>query len=279
MKFLFWNIRGKSMFDNGSRLLGALSSMINAESLDVIALAEYQEYSDQLDDILVQNNHFVRLIKLSAKEEKVDLFYNPEIVNISILCNGKRSTALKLTCRETGNEIYGYFCHLPSKLHMSSDEQRENAASYMCEVREFEENANVEKVFICGDFNMSPYEEGMVSARAFHAIMDSKVVGTIPMRSAYSIDYTTYYNPMWGLAGDIGKCNVSGTYYNKGSKAIEYFWYLFDQVIMRPALIPYFDKSKLKIITQIGEHNLLDSKGRVNLEYSDHLPICFTFNF
>lgn len=278
MNFLFWNIRGRSIFDDGSKLLGALSSIIQEEAIDVIALAEYQEYSEQLDELLVRDNRYVRIEKLSAKEEKVDVFFNPQVVQVRISYHGSRSTALGITSIETGEMINGYFCHLRSKLRTQTDEQCSLAEIYMEEVIDYEQSIASHKTFICGDFNMCPYENGMVKARAFNTVMDSKIAKNMPSRGYYS-KFVPFYNPMWGLAGDHGNGEVPGTYYYKGTNEIEYFWYLFDQVIMRPDIIPYFDKSNLHIVARAGEHNLLNDEGTINLDYSDHLPICFTFNF
>ena len=279
MNFLFWNIRGRSLANVDSQVLNALSALIQQESIDVIALAEYKEFSQQLDELLVAQNGYLRVRKMSSKREKVDVFYNQAKLNISITYHGESATALQLTSIETGKTINGFFCHLKSKLHANSADQIDSAFSYMEDVIEYEKSVANDNTFICGDFNMSPYEEGMVLRRAFHSIMDEKVVLKNPHRGTRTKKWATFYNPMWGFAGDLGKGEVSGTYYYDGSKAKDYFWYIFDQVIIRPSILQYFDKSQLRIMTRIGEHNLLDEEGKINVDYSDHLPICYTLNF
>lgn len=279
MNFLFWNIRGRSLTNEGSQVLSALSAIVQQEPIDVIALAEYKEYSQQLDDLLVTQNGYARVRKMSRKTEKVEIFCNPAKLDISIAYHGGSATALRLTSVEIGNTINGFFCHLKSKLHARSADQRDSAYSYMEDVIEYEKAVENDNTFICGDFNMSPYEEGMVERRAFHSIMDEKVVLKNPKRGTRTKKWATFYNPMWGFAGDLGRGEVSGTYYYDGSKAKEYFWYIFDQVIIRPSILQYFDKTQLRILTRIGEHNLLDEEGMINVDYSDHLPICFTLNF
>lgn len=278
MNFLFWNINGRSIVD-GMSLLDVLQKIVSAESIDLIALAEYQEYSEQLDSALVFNNTFTRLKKMSCKIEKVDVFYNSKKMEVDIAQNNELSTALRIKSKETGLIINGFFCHLPSKLYKSASEQQDYAIDYMEEVVSYEEKVSSDKTFICGDFNMSPYEEGMVCSKGFHSIMDANVTKEYPSRNVNNKSYSTFYNPMWGLVGDLGRGEVAGSYYYKGSKSSEYFWYMFDQVILRPSLLDYFDNLKLRVITQGESYNLLNEQSKINPKYSDHLPISFTLNF
>lgn len=279
MNFLFWNINGISINADGSQLLNALQQIVRTESIDLIALAEYEKYSERLESTLVTNSCFTRLKKFSSKVEKVDVFYNPQKMEVSVAQNNELSTALKIESKETGVCINGFFCHLPSKLYKSANEQRDYAIDYMEEVVAYEEQVSSDKTFICGDFNMSPYEDGMVCSKGFHSIMDASLTKEYPSRNVNNKSYSTFYNPMWGLVGDLGRGDVSGSYYYKSSRTSEYFWYMFDQVILRPSLLDYFDNSKLRVITQGESYNLLNEESKINPIYSDHLPISFTFNF
>ena len=49
---------------------------------------------------------------------------------------------------------------------------------------------------------------------------------------------------MWGFLGDNGCGNVSGTMYYNSSDAINYYWHLYDQVLIRPELIDTFDNKE-----------------------------------
>jgi len=72
---------------------------------------------------------------------------------------------------------------------------------------------------------------------------------------------------------------VSGTHYYSPAKPINYHWNLFDQVIMRPGLIDYFDDGYLDIVTEIKGTSLLTEAGLIDARhFSDHLPIKFCFN-
>ena len=109
--------------------------------------------------------------------------------------------------------------------------------------------------------------------------MDADVVRNYPSRNFNRKTYTTFYNPMWGLSGDLGRGDASGTYYGNQYETNEYFWYMFDQIIIRPSLLNYFDSSKLRIVAKGETYSLVDDQARIQSRYSDHLPIRFTLNF
>jgi hypothetical protein len=50
------------------------------------------------------------------------------------------------------------------------------------------------------------------------------------------------------------------------------YWHIFDQVLLRPSLIKYFEHENLKILTDIGGEGLM-RKHKLKHEISDHLPI------
>lgn len=88
-------------------------------------------------------------------------------------------------------------------------------------------------------------------------------------------NYMYFYNPMWSLMGDLSR-GVSGTHYYKD----DYQWQMYDQVLIRPKLLEYFDTESLNIITTDGEVNFLKENGKINTNItSDHLPILCSLKF
>ncbi|MCK4823091.1 hypothetical protein KA005_45445 [bacterium] len=124
---------------------------------------------------------------------------------------------------------------------------------------------------IIGDFNMNPFEKGMVAASAIHSIPCS-LTAKERKRVIKGREYSMFYNPMWNLFGDND--NKPGTYYYKKASHLVYFWNIFDQVIIRPELIDKFNSKSLEIISKAGEISLVDENHRPCL--SDHLPIFFS---
>ena len=75
--------------------------------------------------------------------------------------------------------------------------------------------------------------------------------------------------------GDVSK-GPPGTYYYRQSGTLSYFWHTFDQVVLRPALIEYFDPERMTVITEIEHDPLLRDNGHPDtIKASDHLPIFF----
>ena len=54
---------------------------------------------------------------------------------------------------------------------------------------------------------------------------------------------------------------------------------MFDQVLVRPALLDVFRNEELTILTDDGSTRLLSSTGRPRKDaFSDHLPVAFTLD-
>jgi len=60
---------------------------------------------------------------------------------------------------------------------------------------------------------------------------------------------------------------------------VEFFWHMFDQVLIRPALLNYFDNRNLQILRTAGEVSLVTKNGLPDKSKSDHLPLLFKLNF
>ncbi len=98
-----------------------------------------------------------------------------------------------------------------------------------------------------GDFNINPFENGVVSARGFHAVMDRNIASK-GSREVQGKDCKYFYNPMWRLLGDDTNGSL-GTYFYYKSGYISFFWNAFDQVLLRPSLLDYFKSEDVSIIT------------------------------
>lgn len=162
--------------------------------------------------------------------------------------------------------------HLPSKLRRNNDEQRTIAEDCVRIIIEAEERCGHTNTVIVGDFNLAPYEMGMVSHRAFHSVMCPEVANT-KQRTFNGEKREFFYNPTWRLYGKYD--NVLGTYKYHESGLCEYYWYMFDQVIYRPSMIDYIPIDNIEILTETRYHLLYD-EGNKEILVSDHLPIKFT---
>ena len=163
--------------------------------------------------------------------------------------------------------------HLPSKLYRNSEEQALLSTRFRTTIQGIEEQLGHSRTVLLGDFNMDPFEIGMVNSESFHAVMDRNTAIEESRIVEYEQRYF-FYNPMWSMMGDLSD-GPPGTYYKRRG-SISYFWHTFDQVLLRPSLIECFDTHSLAIITEVREESLLRDNGRPDTDKaSDHLPIFF----
>lgn len=128
-----------------------------------------------------------------------------------------------------------------------------------------------------GDFNTDPFEHGFVATDGLHAVM-SKAIAERRTRRVSGIDFELFYNPMWSSFGDAGD-TPCGTYYYEKAEHVNYFWHIFDQVLLRPSLLGGFS-DEVRVLTMAGSTPLLDGSGRPDRQNaSDHLPILFNLEF
>ena len=92
-------------------------------------------------------------------------------------------------------------------------------------------------------------------------------------RKVDGIEKKILYNPMWKFFGDFE--TNPGTYFYNSSNDLNYYWNLFDQVLVSQELADLFNNEKLEIIKEINKKSLI-KRNKINNEISDHLPIVFS---
>jgi hypothetical protein len=168
--------------------------------------------------------------------------------------------------------------HFPSKLHWSDESQAFECTELARRISEQEEAAGHNRTILVGDFNMNPFEFGMVAASGLNSVVSRKVAD-LGVRTVQGREYRFFYNPMWNHLGDA-KSDSAGSYYYDNAQHVNYFWNVFDQVLIRPELTKGFDPNRLNIVTSVGARSLVRSDGRPDYTYaSDHLPIVFELDF
>jgi len=162
--------------------------------------------------------------------------------------------------------------HLPSKLCWSGESQALECTHLARIIREVEARVRHERTVLVGDLNMNPFEAGVVGAAGFNATM-ARQVASRGSRSVQGERYPFFYNPMWGHFGDH-RGNAGGSYYYDSGQHVNYYWNVFDQVLVRPELIPRFPVEELRIIASTPSRTLLSQQGRPDARVaSDHLPL------
>lgn len=271
MNILFWNIKKKDTFTN------TIVEIVKEEAVDIVAFAELPSGKELFFESELKKAHpsFKRLLPI--KPTKVEVFYKDGAVDITNAYDGKRISVNRIHSSIDGNDYFITFCHLKDAYSTDRNQLPGYARHTVKELLEFEDTARSKRTIVCGDFNMDPYEQSMLECDGFNAMMTSNLAMK-RRRNVEDDSYELFYNPMWGLYGDLHGQDVSGTYYHAPSEPIQAYWHIIDQVILRPDVIPVFDKQQLKIVTKGQHYNLLNSNNNISDHYSDHLPIKFTLN-
>jgi hypothetical protein len=158
---------------------------------------------------------------------------------------------------------------------MKENDQTLNAVRVADLIRKAEDQVGHMKTLVIGDFNMNPFEVGLVGSDCFHAVMDQNIAKK-RSRTVQGQNRAYFYNPMWGFMGDSSP-GPSGTYYYSNSEYVNYFWNTFDQVLLRPNLLDAFSKENLAVISKIGDRDLIVNQKILSMS-SDHLPIMISLS-
>ena len=261
----FWNTHNNDNIDL------ALEEFMLENHIDIMALCEYSGNATQLSmaPLLIRKGY--KVAPRIAGNENMPILYSTESVSHkSIITDEERYSIHEFMIREY--EFIFCFVHLPSKLFGDNELQCDiNARLIVSDIQEQEQREGHKRTVIIGDFNLDPYEKTILWADAFHAYPD---VTDVKRRKIQNTFFDSFYNPSWNLYGD--KESPPGTYYYR-RPGISPQWHIFDQVLMRHEVVPFFDKESLRIVTSTTNHSFADENGRPNKEqYSDHFPIIFS---
>ena len=167
--------------------------------------------------------------------------------------------------------------HLPSKVGGGDANviQATRAQTVAREIAGFEDTESSRDTILVGDFNMNPFDPGLVTVNCLHGHM-TRELARRDDRNYLGESYRRFYNPMWGLFGDRTP-GPAGTYYWESYNITNQHWAILDQVLLRPSLIDKLDD--LRILDNDGSESLLGPNGYPTKDHvSDHLPVFFRLN-
>ncbi|WP_139491571.1 endonuclease/exonuclease/phosphatase family protein [Brevibacillus dissolubilis] len=263
---MFWNIRKKNTVTE-------LVDLCREYNVDVLILSETEglDVNSLINELKSVNEDF-QIGSLISTERILIIHAFPGLVTPI-----KDSKHFSVYRYQNDNVLFLLVgVHLPSKREKNEKDQLSYATKVIREIEDLEKQFNTLETVIVGDFNMNPFEDGMVSCDGFHAIM-CKETALAQSRKIDGYKKYFFYNPSWHIHGKATH-ETLGSYYYRNNQSIVHFWNMFDQVIIRPKLIEYFPLNDLKIITHINRTGikLVNKKGRPDASrYSDHLPITF----
>jgi hypothetical protein len=266
-RFLFWNLNNKPVPH-------LVKQVARGNDVDVLVLAECEI---PVGAILTELNAETPDFQFASGQcERIRVFTRFHSGFLAPIFESDRYSIrrLRLPLRK---EVLLAMVHLPSKMYSASESQRTSCSLLARAVLEQEATAGHTRTIVIGDFNVDPFEQGFVATDGLHAVM-SKTVAQRKTRRVEGRDFDFFYNPMWSYFGDTGN-RPCGTYYYDKAEHVNYFWHIFDQVLLRPDLLSGFSDD-VRILTMAGSTPLLDRNGRPDGENaSDHLPILFSLDF
>jgi endonuclease/exonuclease/phosphatase family metal-dependent hydrolase len=184
---------------------------------------------------------------------------------------------LRLPARK---EILVAIIHFFDRRNHSEYDQHSLSGELARFLRDAEMVAGHGRTVLVGDFNMNPFDKGMIDAKGFGAMMTRAL--TRNLKGDGQDPVLRFYNPMWGRFGD-STVGPPGTFYHRQNAPTNISWHMLDQVLIRPDLIRAFREDSLSILTRVptgdGEIDLIrENRKHWSLAVSDHLPILFQMN-
>lgn len=264
--FLFWNLHCKP-------LQGLIQLLLEDHAPDLVILAECEIPANVLRAMLItQQKMRYRLLENDPSPRLVFLSRLPRRAIRLISDDG--GITIRRILPPVGEELLLVAVHLSSKLRLEGEEQSLLATRMPQMIDEAEKKVKHFRTIVIGDFNMDPFESGLTSSETLHAVMDRQVAAR-QLRTVQGRERRFFYNPMWNFMGD-GPTGPPGTYFYSNSAPITHFWHTFDQVLIRPDLLPNFRDENVSVLVAAGGLSLLDAKGRPDTAAaSDHLPLLF----
>lgn len=260
---LFWNLAGKDLGDQ-------LSTLAVQQRADIIAVCEAKSLSREF---LPNSPAAWAEAAPIVAGHKIRLFFRGSNFRVQRVHEHglERIIIARIILKHT--ELLLAVVHLGSKASWSHNHLFAESLVIAGELRKVEARFRHRRTIAVGDFNMNPYEPGMMAAAGFHAVM-TKRLALNEDRTVQEETYPFFYNPMWGCFGDRTP-GPSGTYFFRNSDQLAPCHHIFDQVLLRPSLLSSTPE-RVHILETCGDAPLCDDKGRPDrVRFSDHLPVVF----
>lgn len=265
INFLVWNIDKKALAARVGRLAVATRA-------DVVVLVEP---GDTAAEVVSELTKFGSCSVVSEPTSPIAVFSRSPSLVVSTLLNSWRWQILTLQTAMRP-ELLLAVAHLPSKKDASEDTQLSSAIEFSRDIARQETLRSHTRTVVAGDLNMNPFEKGVMFNHAFNAT-STRSVAEQESRSVRRVEYPLFYNPMWSCFGDRTK-GAPGSFYRSAGEAVNYHWNIYDQVLLRPAVMNAL--GTVRILDLDGQESLLTANGIPDTtKGSDHLPLYFRLNW
>lgn len=265
--FLLWNLARRP-------LAGEVAQLVGEHRVDVLVLLESAVPRLDLRLALMEVDEAFEDVNAASVCRRVEIYTRLSAARFVPMREDAHFTIRRCEF-VSGTEMLVAAAHLRSGRHTQRETQDDECQLFAREIRRAEEEAGHTRTLVIGDLNQNPFGPGVASANALNAVL-SRRTAQRGARMVNRVSRPLFYNPMWGHFSESTP-GPPGTFYRSGHDVLEYHWNIFDQVLLRPSLLPLFSDGDLRILGQIGERSLLTPRGLPKLAGgSDHLPLLFT---
>jgi hypothetical protein len=263
LTFLFWNTNRKPVGET-------ISALAQEHRVDLVAIAECATTPDEMMRLLNADETVFHFPFSAADGIQIYTRFSGDFLTPLFESNRASIRRLHLPALP---ELLLAVVHAPSKLHARAESQAAEASILARRISGLEAEQGHSRTILMGDLNMNPFEAGVAASGYLHGVM-SRQVASRGQRRVVGDDYAFFYNPMWGHLGDrLG--GPPGTHYYDNGEHFNYFWNVFDQVLIRPSLLEWFRPEDVRVLTRVRGTTLLTANGIPQTQYSDHLPLLF----
>lgn len=168
--------------------------------------------------------------------------------------------------------------HLASGLYLERSERKSKAGPLALAIRETQRDLKHARTIVVGDFNLNPFDDGMIATDGFGAMMTKSLVKKYAL--SHDDRYSRFYNTIWSRLGREETEGPPGTYYWEPHRDVNIYWNYIDQVLVGHDLLDHFPDLQFRILTSItqgaGRRSLIrETDWHWKIEVSDHLPLLF----
>jgi hypothetical protein len=260
---MFWNVDGRPD-------AAAIGQLCREHDVDILLLAEAENAAALLVTAINGATGLTQTMwELPRRESRIRAFtrYSPELLHPAFDDDHVKMLSL---LSPIGLPLLIVAAHLPSKIWAQDRDQNYRFRQLRADITAQEARSGHQNTIVIGDLNVNPFEDALTAVDGLNGVMD-KQVASRPARTVHGRAWDYLYNPMWSRLGDES-AGPPGTYWYAGSGQVNHFWNTFDQVLLRPGLLPCYDPARLLIIDRVGKRPILHLGGGVP-DLSDHLPV------
>jgi exonuclease III len=257
MNLLYWNI-------HNNNIESFICDIIKEKKIDIFIVSEYKG----LDfDLILKTLNDEYSKQPSYACEKVKIIYRKDI-DLVLLREQHRYIVSKITTNSGQYLLTGV--HLPDQQNNNSDDRKHEIRKIVADIIEEEKKLygqKMQKSIVIGDMNASPFDSELINKDSFNAVLFKKLIDKTATITYRYETYERFYNPMLDYIREDDE-SYGSFYYGSGIGTL--YWYCYDQILVRKALINKL--KKIQFLKKIKDTKLLKAV-MPNKEISDHLPL------